>query len=553
MPLVNKVETTKRVPISFNPPIVKFTSTQRIDCCVSREGWLVAASIMAVLASLAGTAQAATQYATGGFIWNDGITAKWGPNGGPYTSVWNAGNDAVFQGSAGTVSIAATGATAHNITFTTTGFKISGNTLTLNAATPTISTGTGITATINSVIAGSAGLTKSGVGTLNLGGNNTYSGTLAIDSGIVSASSLADSGAGSNGTGAIRIGSGTNTSELIYTGSGATLTRQINLAGSSGGAKITNNGAGALDFTNANFFSAVASGAKTLTLQGSNGGTISGAIDNGGGNVRLTKAGAGTWTLTGSNTYTGATTINDGTLEIGDGNLTGSLSASSSITNNSILAFNRSNTLTQGTDFNSTITGTGGVIQKGSGTTIFTGSNDYAGTTTVSAGTLRVNGSIDGAGEVNVESGAILSGTGYIAGAVNVSGTLAPGDGSGGIGTLSFGQTLNLSDIANFKIDPNLALGLNADLANVTGDISYGGILNVIELHTTFADGMQFKLFEAATYNGSFTTVNLPTLTAGLYWQDELTTNGMLTVIPEPRAALLGTLGMLMLLRRRRA
>ena len=65
--------------------------------------------------------------------------------------------------------------------------------------------------------------------------------------------------------------------------------------------------------------------------------------------------GSGTLLLTGANTYGGATTINAGTLQLGAGGTTGSLSGA--ITDNATLAFNYSNSTT----VSNAISGTGGV------------------------------------------------------------------------------------------------------------------------------------------------------------------------------------------------
>ncbi len=184
-------------------------------------------------------------------------------------------------------------------------------------------------------------------------------------------------------------------------------------------------------------------------------------------------------------------------------------------------------------------------------TQTLTGANTYTGATTVTVGTLVVNGSL-GNTSTTIGSGGTLMGTGTIGGTVGVSGTLAPGN---SIGTLNFSQTLTLAGISDFEIDPTLGLGFNSDLANVTGAITYGGTLNVLYggPNTNFTNGMVFNLFDGASFSGSFSTINLPDLTGtGLIWQNNLLTNGTITVVPEPTAALLGGMGLLALLRRRR-
>lgn len=242
-----------------------------------------------------------------------------------------------------------------------------------------------------------------------------------------------------------------------------------------------------------------ASNASTLTVgNGGGNGAFNGTIiDGAAATLALIKTGAGTQTLSGINTYTGATDITGGILHIA----------------------------------------VGGSTAAGSAVTV---SNSAA---------LVVNGTVNGTLIANANT--TVSGIGTVVGAATVSGNLNPGN---SIGTLNFTNTLSLAGISNFEIDPTILLGLNADLANVTNGITYGGTLNVLYggSSSDFANGMIFNLFDGSSFSGSFGTVNLPTLTGGLTWQNNLLTNGTLTVIPEPSAALLGGLGLLLLLRRRR-
>ena len=114
--------------------------------------------------------------------------------------------------------------------------------------------------------------------------------------------------------------------------------------------------------------------------------TIGGVISEDGSARSLIKSGSNTLSLTGANTYTGTTDINAGSLQLGDGGTTGSLSTSSAIDIASGASFrvNRTDTVTQGTDFSSSaITGAGQVVNDGDGTLILDRANSYTGETRI--------------------------------------------------------------------------------------------------------------------------------------------------------------------------
>jgi autotransporter-associated beta strand protein len=115
------------------------------------------------------------------------------------------------------------------------------------------------------------------------------------------------------------------------------------------------------------------------------------------------KTGTSDWYLTGTGTATTNWDIQSGFLTIGNGGTSGSVIGDITL-NGGTLGFFRSDTVT----FDNVITGTGEVMQYGSGKTILNGNYTYSGLTSVVAGTLAINGSI--ATPVSVASAGTLGG-----------------------------------------------------------------------------------------------------------------------------------------------
>lgn len=265
-------------------------------------------------------------------------------------------------------------------TLTTTGY--SGNSPTISNTIygdgGTVSAASGTTLTLTGSLGGGGGLTLTNVGgssQLRLTGNNANFAGNAIVS-------------GSN----VRLGSANaGSGQATWT---VNSSLQLDVAGT------TSFAMGALAGNGAVGGRAVNGSPTTTTLNlGGNGldtvfgGVISNNLIGGSNNVvALNKVGEGTQRLSGASTYTGRTTITDGVLMLGNGGTSGSISLSSPVSlNGGVLGFNRSNTLTQGVQFQNALGGTGGLLQAGPGTVVLSGTNSYSGGTEITGGILSIN------------------------------------------------------------------------------------------------------------------------------------------------------------------
>ncbi|MCX8475870.1 MAG: autotransporter-associated beta strand repeat-containing protein [Sphingomonas sp.] len=455
-------------------------------------------------------------------VWNL-ANANWTDSGGAFDAPWSNGGFAIFTGQAGTVTVdASLGAlSVSGAQFATDGYRLQGGAITITLPETILRVGFGalagasVTATIASEFTGSGGLEKTDFGTLILAGTNSYTGgtlvsegTLQLGDGGASGSILGD--VANNGIFAIDrsdsvtfAGTISGTGGFRQAGTGTTILTADNSY--TGGTTIA---AGALQIgdggTTGSITGDVANNAA-LVFNRSDDLAFSGAI-NGTGSV--TQAGAGTTILTGDSNYTGGTTITAGTLQIGDGGTTGSITGN--IANNVALTFDRSDDLT----FDGVISGAGTMTQAGSGILTLTGdSSGFGGSTMVAAGTLQVDGSLGGT--VDVASGASLGGIGTVGGTATIvtGGTLIGRQGE----TLSFGSDLVLAGGAIV----NVSLGApgTTGLFNVAGNLTIDGQLDITDLGG-FGPGL-YRLFD---YAGALTNNDLAigTLPAGTAASDLL-------------------------------
>ena len=267
-----------------------------------------------------------------------------------------------------------------------------------------------------------------------------------------------------------------------------------------------------------------------------NGAVLSFEIDNGSnttfsgtisGSGSLVKEGEGTLTLSGNNSYTGGTLVNEGTLAVGSSTAlgTGTLSLAEDTTlqaaanwltlANAIQLLGdatvdtQSNTLT----LSGSISGTGGLDKIGSGTLILTGVSTYTGDTNVNEGVLRVDGSLVSA--VSVNEGGTLMGTGTIGGLeVGSGGIVAPGN-LIAIGTLRVAGDVSFDEDSVFRVKANAAGQSDKIIATGAASID-GGTVQVLAQSGNYARQTRYTILTASGgVDGEFENVtsNLAFLT----------------------------------------
>ncbi len=389
---------------------------------------------------------------------------------------------------------------------------------------------------VTGIISGAGTLRKDGgVGTWIIAGDNDFTANVVVMAGTLSYSTIQNIGGGTSNLGAPTNSAGgtiilANKGTLKYTGSGSTSDRVISLYKNDGydGATVEASGTGSLTLTGG-----ITGNEFGLILSGTGVGIENGIIDS----KYVTKNGSGTWRLSGANTYIGATTINAGTVQLGNPTALGTTASGTLLVSGAVLdvygtnysnledlTINGFGITNAGAVINSSATpGTyAGLLTLGSSSNIVggTGTIDIsnAGTITGSGFNLTLGGaeggtlrSILGTGSATltkVDAGAwTLSGTSTFtggttlnAGTLNINNSQALGTTAGtftinggaidntsgvNLSTVDYPLALNADFAYNGSIPRNLNLGAGATTLSAdrqitvsAGTLTFGGIIN---------------------------------------------------------------------------
>jgi autotransporter-associated beta strand protein len=502
-------------------------------------GGLSAGRNAAYTARLAGNNTGANTYA--GVIANGSGTVALEKNG---TGTWILSGNNTYSGgttiSAGTLQIGTTGLLG--------GGNYSGN-IAMNGGNLLFATSSN--QSLSGVISGTGGLTKNGTGMLTLTGMNTFSGGVLLNTGTLLINSNYALG---NGT--LTIAGG----KIDYTTPGITLDNNPQ----NWNADIDFVGTTDLDLGTGQI---AMNASRTVSVSSGNL-TIGGAITGSG--FGLAKAGSGNLILAGSSSYSGATTINAGTITLATAN---AIASGSSLNVASGAAFDLSGhnqtlgsisgvgnislgsgTLTTNSSSNSAfsgaISGSGALTKAGSGTLTLSGNNSYTGPTSLTAGTVVIGNAnaLGTSGNVSFTGGGLQYGTGIDSDISlriknSVSAILVDTNGnnvtfsgamdstnSGGL-TKNGSGTLSLAGNNNFTGGTTLNSGtlvIGNTAAAGTGTISQASGASVLQLDTTGTITNAMSVYnvlatQSATLSGAITVNNA---TWDVETGDTLTING---------------------------
>ena len=404
-----------------------------------------------------------------------------------------------------------------------------------------ITSGTASTATLSAKLSGAGTLTMNGSGgVLTVSGANDFTGDTTLSAGTLAAGSDT-----AFGTSALKLNGGTLGSD----GSSArTFANNVTLGGNLAlGAASTYTGA-------LTFNGTINLGAAVRTLTANSDVTFVGAISNGG----FIKAGSGTLTLLGDNTFASGTTISAGIVRAGHANAFGNLAThalalnggtltsdgftgrtfANNVTLGGNIVLGAASTYTGALTFSGTIglgaavrtltvnsnvtfagsVSDGGLTKSGNGTLSLTGANTYTGATNVSAGTLNASsGALAGTSGITVGVGAVVSAADFNSGATitlsdatsSAEFTAAPSS----VGAVSNAGTatnaLNFSGTGAITVASLTGAGKTrfGGAATITGGISEG-IVTVVGVATLTS-------VSAGTVNLQGATATIGTLTDG--------------------------------------